>query len=78
MKNVTLYFAEQDGALALLESDWKYVELDDGTPLLYDLEQDPGEQHNLARELPHRVAFFAAKLAAWRHESGRQAVPCHA
>lgn len=42
-----------------------------GTYLLFDLEQDPGEKHNLADEHPERVAALMAKhqLAARRREA---------
>lgn len=45
----------------------------DPSPLLFDLESDPGERYNLAAERPDRVAELAAELAEWRAAANRLA-----
>ncbi len=45
----------------------KLVEhFEDGRLELFDLENDPGERHDLAAEQPARARALAARLAAWR------------
>ncbi|MFZ2339210.1 MAG: sulfatase [Bacteroidales bacterium] len=47
--------------------DWKMIEsLDDGSVELYNLETDPGEQHNVAAEHPDLVTDLKKKLGEWR------------
>ena len=47
--------------------DWKMIEsLDDGSVELYNLETDPGEQHNVAAEHPELVTNLKKKLGEWR------------
>jgi arylsulfatase A-like enzyme len=48
----------------ILGSD-KLVRLPDGTQMLYDLAQDPGEQFNIAERQPDRVTRLAALLDHW-------------
>src|ERR1019366_2385394 len=62
---VTYAGAVQDGApysafRTLRWKDWKYVAIQGGRPLLFDLRRDPGERQNLA-ELP-KYARLIAKL----------------
>ena len=52
--------AIRDGAFKLLE----YFE--NGTVQLFDLADDPGEQHDLAAEAPARASELRARLQAWR------------
>jgi arylsulfatase A-like enzyme len=43
---------------------------------LYHLEDDPGEQHNLSRQHPERLAELAAQLQQWQQQMGaRMPVP---
>lgn len=66
-----------DGVLALVESNWKYIEPHRGPallklvniasglsmePQLYDLRTDSGERINLASKYPERVKEMAAAL----------------
>jgi len=54
---------------ALRAGRWKLHEyFEDGRVELYDLENDPGEAHDLAAELPERAAALHARLLAWRTE----------
>ena len=66
------------GAISYLEGDWKYIEPLDGPnmvpwgpiietgfqkePQLYNLKNDPGEQHNLALKSPEKVKELQQKL----------------
>lgn len=45
---------------------YKYVHFTDLPCLLFDLENDPEESHNLATERPDLVAEYAQKLLSWR------------
>ena len=48
---------------------WKLLEwFEDGALELYDLEDDPGERVNLAREEPDRVRAMLERLRSWRTE----------
>jgi arylsulfatase A-like enzyme len=66
---------------ALRSGRWKLIEwfertvggAVDGPPFeLYDLENDPGETHNLAAAQPEVCADLARQLAAWRRAVGAQ------
>ena len=39
---------------------------------LYDLEQDPGEQNDLAGSMPDLASKLAEKLRSWRRQVGAQ------
>jgi len=63
------HFANQGGrpSGAILEGAWKLIEFyEDGRLELYNIEQDPGEQHDRAQEEPERVKQLHAALIAWR------------
>lgn len=45
---------------------WKY--LNGGREMLFDLDSDPGETHNLARARPDLVAQLRASIAQWEGE----------
>ena len=55
----------------IIRDGWKYVERD-ATPLLYELDRDPGERRNRVRAEPERVERYGAELAAWRGEQARR------
>ncbi|MFN7333682.1 MAG: sulfatase/phosphatase domain-containing protein, partial [bacterium] len=58
-------------ASAMRQSDWKLIEFfESGERELYDLGNDPAEQHNLASAHPDRVAALGASLKQWRKEVG--------
>lgn len=42
---------------------------------LFDLEQDMGEQHNLAHEMPEKAAELYGRLKAWRQSVNAQEMP---
>jgi arylsulfatase A-like enzyme len=51
--------------------DWKLIEyFEDGRQELYNLQNDIGEKHNLAKENPKKVKELHARLAAWQQSVG--------
>ncbi len=67
---------EQGRNIALRQGKWKYIEpvkqkaRGESKPQLFDLSQDPGEQHNLASEQPEKVKEMSSLLSEIR-QSGR-------
>ncbi len=56
---------------AIRQGKWKLIEFfDDSSVELYNLEEDLGEQHNLAGEMPDKAIALRARLAAWRGAVG--------
>jgi len=56
---------------AIRAGNWKLIEFfEDGRFELYDLKNDIGEKHNLAREYPQKVAELQKRLIDWRREVG--------
>jgi arylsulfatase A-like enzyme len=56
---------------AVRDGDWKLIEwYEDGRLELYNLRDDPGEQHDLAPRDPARAEALRARLAAWRKSVG--------
>ena len=54
------------GLLGLRDGRWKFIhELESGRSQLYDLERDPGEQHDLADDDPVRVEAYREHLLRW-------------
>jgi glucan phosphoethanolaminetransferase (alkaline phosphatase superfamily) len=54
------------GLLGLRDGRWKLIhELESGRDLLFDLEEDPGEQHDLGAIRPDRVAAYREHLLRW-------------
>ena len=52
--------------LAARSDNWKLLcDYDGGRPELYDLNDDPGEEHNLAERRPRIVAELTAQVIAW-------------
>ncbi len=54
----------------VIDHNWKLIipspaRVPQGLPELYDLSQDPSEEHNLASEHPGRVAELAAYIDTW-------------
>lgn len=53
---------DQDSS-ALIDGKWKvFKDLDSGRIELYDLERDPGENHDLAVEMPEKLASMKSEL----------------
>jgi arylsulfatase A len=55
---------DQFGQKAVRRGKWKYIH-DGDTDLLFDLETDRGERHNLAYEHPDIVRDLKQTLAEW-------------
>jgi len=52
---------------SLLHGQWKLIEFhEDDSIALYNLREDPGETHNLAKDMPDRAARLRADLDAWQ------------
>jgi arylsulfatase A-like enzyme len=57
------------GAVRL--GDYKLIEFyEDSRVELYNLRADPGEQHDLAAEMPDKAAELRQRLHPWRNEVG--------
>ncbi|MBK1833764.1 sulfatase-like hydrolase/transferase [Roseibacillus ishigakijimensis] len=60
---------EQARTQAIRQGDWKYFEQGkQNQPHLYYLAEDPGEQFNLAGEVPDKASELAALLAKYRKQ----------
>jgi arylsulfatase A-like enzyme len=58
---------------AIRQGDWKLLDyFENNTVQLFNLREDPGEQHDLAAAQPKKAAELHAKLQAWRKEVGAQ------
>lgn len=56
---------------AVREGDWKLVEwYEDGRRELFNVREDLSEERDLAAQMPEKVTELAAKLDAWRKETG--------
>jgi arylsulfatase A-like enzyme len=72
--------ADQDTNLArrlgaVREGDWKLVLEGSDPPRLYHLADDPAEAHDLADEMPDRVAALARRFREWDAGMVRQVIP---
>ncbi len=63
----TLYWRRAKSA-AIRDGNWKLIRLPDRMPLLFDLESDEAEQHNLALKNPALVEDLLYKLFEWEKE----------
>ncbi len=67
------HYGNQGGAPtgAVRDGNWKLIEwYEDGRLELFDLSRDIGEKYNVARLYPEKTKELAAKLKAWRRETG--------
>jgi arylsulfatase A-like enzyme len=48
------------------DGDWKLIQTPHHPTMLFDLSNDESEQHNLAAEMPEKVAELTRKYAAWQ------------
>jgi len=56
---------------AVRDGDWKVIEwYEDGSLELFNLKNDIGEKHNVAKQHPDRVAAMHKLLKDWRKETG--------
>ena len=66
----TLFFHYDDPNLnpqrAMIQNDrWKYLRDEEGREYLFNLQDDPGEQHDLASERPERLAAMRQTYETW-------------
>ena len=67
------YYPTTTPVSSIRRGDWKLLEyFEDGHVELYNLIEDPGEQHDLAEQRPQRAAELRAELAAWRESVDAQ------
>jgi arylsulfatase A-like enzyme len=67
------YAANDDYLLGVREGDWKYIyNATEGRDELYNLKTDPAEGRNAAKQEAQRVRRLRQRLAAWKHDVGRQ------
>ncbi|MBI4890610.1 MAG: sulfatase [Acidobacteria bacterium] len=72
------YYETTTPVSAVRAGRWKLLEyFEDGRTELYDLESDPGETRDIAKENPAQAAELLAKLKAWRIQVDAQ-VPTRA
>jgi len=66
------YVGRATPSSAVREGDFKLIEFfeDGGRRELYDLREDPGEEHDLAARQPDRVEQLGARLRAWQAATG--------
>lgn len=67
------HYGNQGGtpASAMRLGNWKLIEFhEDGRIELYQIEQDPGERHNLAAQEARRAAQMRARLHEWLRDVG--------
>ncbi len=61
------YYATTTPVSAVRAREWKLLEYhEDGRIELYQLERDPGERRDLAREIPAKAQELLGKLRRWR------------
>lgn len=61
---------------AVIADDWKLIEYyEDSSLELFNLKDDPSEQHNLAMSCPEHAMRLQSQLQAWRESMGA-ALPC--
>ncbi|MFI4848194.1 MAG: sulfatase-like hydrolase/transferase [Gimesia chilikensis] len=62
---------ELPGSAALIDGDYKVLKMESkkGTPkfTLYNLKQDPSEEHDLSKQEPQRFKKMKAALEGWQH-----------
>lgn len=57
-----------DPGASIISGDYKYMEFyDPQTSVLYNLKEDPGEQKDLAKEMPEKIIELRGKLNLWLH-----------
>jgi arylsulfatase A-like enzyme len=69
----TVYAWEHEGNRAIRQGDWKLVSRLGSRWELYDMKADRLEAHDLAKDLPEKVAALAALYDAWAQRTGVKA-----
>src|SRR5947207_3038821 len=65
------YYHTTTPVSAVRARDWKLLEFFEDNHLeLYNLRDDLSEKHDLAKEMPNRVAALRDQLQAWRESVG--------
>lgn len=66
------YVGKATPSSAIREGDFKLIEFfeDGGHRELYNLRTDPGEEHDLAKSQPNKVATLYRTLQTWQKETG--------
>jgi arylsulfatase A len=65
------YYATTTPVSAVRARDWKLLEyLEDGRTELYNLQSDPGETNDLAKQTPERTETLLKQLHQWREQVG--------
>lgn len=67
------HYGNQGGTpgASILMFPWKLIQFYEDERLeLYNLESDPGENHNLVQEKPRRAKMMSEKLHVWQQEKG--------
>ena len=65
------YYATTTPVSAVRAGDWKLLEyLEDGRTELYNIQADPGETHDLAKQTPERAQALLQQLHVWREQVG--------
>lgn len=68
------HFLGGKSAVAIRDRRWKMIEfLQTGEKQLFDLQADPGEEHNVAAAQPRVLEKMSARMDAWRARTVRQA-----
>ena len=67
---IVVYLAYEDQYAAVRDGDWKLIAYRSGALSLYNLADDMGEKHDLAKTQPERLKTLAGKLLAWEKEIG--------
>jgi phosphoglycerol transferase MdoB-like AlkP superfamily enzyme len=62
-----LFFTDYSlGMLGLRDGKWKFIfEIEGSNTRLFNLRDDPAEQHNMAKQFPERVAKYREHLHRW-------------
>ena len=60
---------------ALEWEGYKLIRYSDGATLLFDIRNDPGEEHDLSQQQPDRLAKMIDGLATWRSKHHARASP---
>jgi arylsulfatase A-like enzyme len=67
------YYPTTTPCTAIRQGSWKLIDYHEtDSRELYNLREDPGEEHDLASANPEKTATLYARLKRWREEIGAQ------